>query len=96
MSLHIYTKIMQPATAWVDNNSSKPIHGGFEPDVLIYTDCCNKKRPAKDCVVQTYYDGIMIWCDHDKGCKDPATIAAKKAKEFANRSAAQKKRWAKS
>jgi len=93
--LHIYTESMQPATGWTDVHSAEPMQMGFEPDELIYTDCCRQKRQAKDCVVQSYYDGLRIWCAPEKGCKDPQLIAAKKAKEFANRSAGQKSRRAK-
>ena len=32
----------------------------------------------------------------DKGCRDTQVIAERKAREFANRSAGQKRRWAKS
>jgi len=93
--LHIYTETMQPATGWTDMHSGEPMHMGFEPEKLIYTDCCGKQRPAKDCVVQCYYDGLIVWCALDKGCKDPLVIAEKKAREFANRSAGQKARWTK-
>jgi len=93
--MHIYTEKMQPATGWTDNHSGQPIKIGVEPDTLIYTDCCKKQRLAKDCVVQSYYDGIYVWCSPDKGCKDPQVIAERKAREFANRSAGQKRRWAK-
>lgn len=92
---HIYTAQMQPATNFIDRCSEVEIVGGFEPNLMIFTDCCNKKRPAKDCVVQCYYDGFRVWCAPEKGCKDPQWIAEKKAREFANRSAGQKKRWAK-
>lgn len=93
--LHIYTETIQPATSWIDTNSSKPIKMGFEPERLIYTECCRKRRPAKDCLVQSYYDGLSIWCAPEKGCNDPQVIAERKAREFANRSAGQKVRWAK-
>jgi hypothetical protein len=93
--LHIYTETMQPATGWMDTHSGEPMQMGFEPEKLIYTHCCGKQRPAKDCVVQCYYDGLSIWCAPEKGCKDPQVIAARKAREFANRSAGQKARWAK-
>lgn len=86
---------MQPATGWTDTHSGEPMFLSFEPDALIYTHCCRQKRPAKDCVVQSFYDGLQIWCAADKGCKDPQLIAAMKAKEFANRSAGQKARRAK-
>jgi hypothetical protein len=91
--LHIYTESMQPATGWTDTHSAEPMRMGFEPDKLIVTDCCFEKRPAKDCMVQSYYDGLRIWCAPEKGFKDPQLIAANKAKEFANRSAGQKARW---
>ncbi|MGL4557084.1 MAG: hypothetical protein ACRCV5_06255 [Afipia sp.] len=93
--LHICTEVFQPATDWTDTHSGEPMRMGFEPEKLIYTDCCGKQRRAKDCVVQCYYDGLSIWCAPEKGCKDPLVIAKKKAQEFANRSAGQKARWAK-
>ncbi len=93
--LHIYTAKFQSATDYLDQCGEVEFRGGFEPEKLIYADCCGKQRPAKDCVVQCYYDGQSIWCAPEKGCKDPQVIAAKKAREFANRSAGQKARWAK-
>lgn len=93
--IHIYTAKIQPATGWTDTHSGEEMQMGFEPDKLIYAQCCGKHRPAKDCVVQSYYDGLSIWCAPEKGCKDPQAIAARKAREFANRSAGQKSRWAK-
>lgn len=90
--LHVYTETMQPATNWVDTHSGEPIHMGLEPEQLVYTDCCKRRRPAKDCVVQCYYDGLAVWCAPEKGCKDPQVIAERKAREFANRSAGQKRR----
>ena len=93
--IHIYAEKMQPATSWVDNHSTVPLHLGFAPDKPIPAICCGEMRPAKDCVVQCYYDWTAIWCAPDKGCKDPKKIAEKKALEFANRSAGQKARWAK-
>jgi hypothetical protein len=92
--MHIYTPKMQPATSFVDECGAFQVHSGFDPDELIYCRCCNKKHPAKDCVVQCYYDGMSIWCAPGKGCKDLRVIAVKKAKEFSNRSAGQKRRWA--
>ena len=93
--VHIYTAPLQPATGWIDTHSGEPRQMGFEPEQLIYPDCCNRKRPAKDCVVQSYYDHLAAWCAEGKGCKDPQVIAAKEARKFANRSAGQKARWAK-
>lgn len=93
--LHIYRVETQPATDWIDAHSGEPMRMGSAPDELIYTRCCNKQRPAKDCVVQSWYAGLDVWCAPDKGCKAPEVIAAKKARAFANRSAGQKARWAK-
>ena len=92
---HIHTEKMQPATGWIDTHSGVPMQMGYPPETLIYAHCCGKQRQAKDCVVQCYYDGLSVWCAQEKGCKDPQAIAARKTLEFANRSAAQKARWAK-
>ena len=62
---------------------------------LLWCECCGKRHPAKNCVVQSYYDGLNVWCVDGKGCKDPRVIAAKKRREYRNRSVAQKARWAK-
>lgn len=93
--LHIYTARFQPATCYTFDLDGEQVQLGFEPDAMIYTDCCRKKRPAKDCVVQCYYDHTAVWCAQDSGCKDPQVVAERKAREFANRSAGQKARWAK-
>ena len=93
--MHIYTETMQPATGWTDTHSGEPMLMGFDPEKLIYAHCCGKQRPAKDCVVQSYYDSLSIWCAPEKGCKDQQVIEAKKKREFANRSAGQKARRAK-
>ena len=93
--LHIYRVETQPATDWIDTNTGEPRQMGWAPDELIYARCCNKQRPAKDCVVQSSYSVLDIWCAAEKGCNAPEVIAAKKALAFANRSAGQKARWAK-
>ena len=93
--LHIYRADMQPATSWIDTHSGEPMQMGFAPDELLYPGCCSRQRPAKDCVVQSWYSGLDVWCAPDKGCKDLEAVAEKKAREFANRSAGQKARWAK-
>jgi hypothetical protein len=93
--IHIYTEKMQPATSFVDNHSDEPIQMGFDPDEMIYTNCCEKPRLASECLVQTYYDGTDVWCAPEKGCKDPQVIAEKKATQFKNRSEGQKKRYGK-
>ena len=93
--IHFYAPELQPATGWIDTHSGEPMHFGFPPEALIYTNCCNKKRMAKDCMAQCCYDGLNIFCAPGHGCKDQAEICAKKSLEFANRSAAQRARWKK-
>lgn len=93
--LHIFTETLQPATGWTDWHSGEAIQMRYEPEELVYTCCCGERRPAKDCLVQSYYDGRRVWCAPGKGCKDPEVVAAKKAHIFANRSAGQKARWEK-
>lgn len=90
--MHIFTAELQPATNWVDWSLGEPIHGGYDPDELIYTKCCRKNQAAKDCVVQCYYDELAVWCAPGKGCKDPKAIEEHKARVSENRSAAQKRR----
>jgi hypothetical protein len=92
--LHIYTAKMQPATDYLDQCGEIEFRGGFEPEKRIYTDCCGKKRKAKDCMVQLYYDGMGVWCTEGRGCKNPRTIAAKRRREHRNRSRAQQVRRA--
>ena len=92
--MHIYTARMQPATNFIDQCGAVEYRGGFKPYEMIYAQCCGKKRPAKNCVVQCYYDGISIWCSEGHGCKNPRSIAAKRWKEHMNRSRAQQARRA--
>lgn len=93
--LHIYTETMQPATDWTDTHSGEPMQMGWPPGAMLWCACCGKQHPACDCVVYSYYDGPMVYCAPEKGCKDPQVIAARKAREFRNRSAGQRARWAK-
>ena len=90
--LHIYTETIQPATGWTDTHSEEPMQMGFRPEKLIYAHCCGKKRMEKNCVVQSYYDGLSIWCAQGHGCNNPQVIAAKKWKQHMNRSRAQRAR----
>lgn len=95
MTIHICTEAMQPATSWTDTHSEEPMPMSFEPEKMLRTVCCGRQLPAKDCVVQSCYDGLLVWCAPGKGCKDPQVIAEWTALRFANRSAGQKRRWAK-
>ena len=92
--MHIYTTNKQPATGWTDMHSGEPIQMGWPPEKLIYAHCCGKKRPAKNLVVQSYYDCTMIWCAEGHGCKHPQAVANKRRREHRNRSLAQQARRA--
>ena len=94
MNIHIYKADGQPAINWFDTHSGEPIDMSYPPDKLLWCNCCGFQRPASDCVVYNYYDCNMIYCAKDKGCKDPAVIAAKKAEQFRKRGIAQKMRRA--
>jgi len=89
MILHLYTVAHQPATAYVVQYIGGEVHTGFRPGQWIWCLCCGKKRRAKNCVVQCYYDGMNIWCAPGYGCKHPQEIARKRRKEHMNRSRAQ-------
>lgn len=90
--LHLYTTSKQLATAWTDHCGEVPLSGGWKPDDMILTECCGKKRKAKNCVVQCYYDGLCVWCADGKGCKHPQAIARKRWNEHMNRSRSQQAR----
>jgi hypothetical protein len=93
--LHIYTASPQPATDWTDHHSSEPMQMGWDADTPLWCGCCRRQRPARDCVVYSYYDGPLVFCAQGRGCKDPQAVADKKALEHRNRSAGQKARWRK-
>lgn len=90
--LHIYTAKHQPATGYLDQCGAVEFRGGWKPEEKIYARCCGKKRSAKNCVVQCYYDGMSIWCADGCGCKHPQAIARKRWLEHMNRSRAQQAR----
>lgn len=90
--LCVYTALRQPATCWTDTHCDPPITLRWPGNRLLVCRCCGQRRPAKNCVVQSYYDAVMIWCADGKGCKHPKTIAAKARRAFQNRSAGQKAR----
>src|SRR3990167_8346669 len=90
--LHLYTAAKQPATAWTDQCGEIPLSGGWKPDDMIWAECCGKKRKAKNCVVQCYYDGLRVWCAEGCGCKHPQSIARKRWNKHMNRSRSQQAR----
>jgi len=91
---HIFTTNKQPATSFTDNCGSTPLTGGWKPSVMLWTDCCDKKRKAGSCEVQCFYDGLRVWCADGKGCKNPHMIAKKRRAQHMNRSVAQQARRA--
>lgn len=87
-NLHIYRSPGQPLTKpqrcpWI---MERMVFPALKPNRLVWTSCCRKQRPAKNCRVQHYYDGSYVWCDDGKGCKHPAVARLKaKRKSFASR-----------
>ena len=92
---HIYFELLQPATRWRCGHCDPPTVIEWPRNRLLWVQCCGKRRPAKNCVLQSYYDGPYVWCADGKGCKSPKLLAAKRRREFRNRSAGQKARWQK-
>jgi len=92
--VHIYTAALQPATQFTDNTMDEPWHAGYSVGKLLRCECCNNRHPARDVVVQCFYDGWRFWCAPKRGCKNPRLIEAKRRREFRNRSQGQKRRWA--
>ena len=95
-AVHVFAPALQPATGFVDRCGETPIKAGWRGGAALMCQCCWQRRRARNCVVQCSYDGWGVWCAPNKGCKDPKAIAAKKRREFRNRSAAQRARWARS
>ena len=69
MNLHIYTAPMQPATRFKDDVGERAFWIRNPGNRLRYAYCCGKYRPAKNLLVQVYYDAIDYWCKPGKGCK---------------------------
>lgn len=92
--LHIYTAKTQPATAWIDSSGEVEVRGGWKPKEMIYCERCMTRRPARDCVVQCFYDWLRIWCADGKGCQAPEVLAEKRRAAHMNRSRAQQARRA--
>lgn len=71
MSVHIFRAGEQEATrfkVYLDFDKSPHIVRR-KPRSLIFARCCRKKRWAKNCVVQVYYDDVYTFCKKGKGCK---------------------------
>ena len=91
--IHVYTEAFQPATHWFNGHGAFPMEFNWPRNRLLRCGCCRKRRPAKNCMVQSYYDGLDVWCTPGKGCKAPAVTAARARQESRNRSAGQIRRW---
>ena len=91
--VHICTERMQPATHWTYEHNSIPVTVRWADNKLLRVQCCGLVRMAKNCAVQSRYDGLSIWCAAGRGCNSAVEIEAKKRHEFRNRSAGQKRRW---
>ena len=94
-TVHIYTERLQPATRWTDTHCGRPMTFRWPGNRLLWCRCCFKYRQAKNCTVQSYYDGLMVWCAKGKGCEHPRLLMAKKRLAFKHRSIGQKMRWTK-
>ena len=92
-SIHICTVPLQPATHWTDDHSDSPVTVRWADNKLLRVQCCGLVRRAKNCAVQSRYDGLSIWCAASRGCNSAVEIEAKKRREFRNRSSGQKRRW---
>ena len=92
-AVHIYRANAQPATRYIDNCTEREMVFTNSPNKLLPCHACGKRRPAKNLVVQVYYDHIAVWCAEGKGCKDPKLIARKRKLTRLRRSIGQKMRW---
>ena len=94
MSLHIYRASDQPATRHrVDLGDLGARWFTYPAHKRFWTHCCDQRRYAKNLIIHVYYDGSYFFCKTGKGCKDPFAIAAKRRREFRNRSAGNKLAW---
>ena len=96
MSLHIYRASDQNATRHrVDFGPPLGARWFTYPKhKLFWTQCCEQRRYAKNLIIHCYYDATYFFCKTGTGCKDPFFIAAKRRREFRNRSAGNKAAWA--
>ena len=67
--IHIYTTKMQKATHFKDDVGEKAFWCRNPGNRLLYAKCCGKKRPAKNLLIQVYYDATSCFCAPGKGCK---------------------------
>jgi len=95
MSVHIYRSpgqslIKEQRCPWIMRGFKLP---AMKPNALVWAVCCRKRRPAKNCCVQHYYDGSYIWCLEGKGCKSEDLLKRKTKRGKQRRSIAAKRGW---
>jgi len=74
MTVHVYTRGHQAATRhrfYLDmpDGTVKTFTTRINPRATVPTSCCRKRRWAKHCTVQVYYDMTPFWCRVGRGCK---------------------------
>lgn len=67
--MHIFRAKDQPATRFLDDALGSRHWTTHPGNRLLRADCCKKQRPAKNLVVQVYYDCLRFSCRAGKGCK---------------------------
>ena len=67
--MHIYTARSQRATKYRVPLGMRSYWSKNPPNRLCWARCCDKRRPAKNLVVQVFYDDIRFFCIPGKGCK---------------------------
>jgi hypothetical protein len=73
MSLRIYAESSQPMTRFTDPHvPGEPLVITMDPRRQVFTDCCRKRRWAKNVRVQVYYDCLHRFCADGHGCRRKA------------------------
>lgn len=81
--MHIFAEGLQPATRHVvDLGTFKVIEDlairtyipdrrvfRIKPAARVWVSCCRRRRVARNCVTQVYYDMQVFWCRQGRGCK---------------------------
>lgn len=68
VKLHIFAAPMQKATRF--KLATMPFWVRVKPNRLLPTTCCRKRRPAKNLLVQAFYDKQDFYCKPGKGCRE--------------------------
>lgn len=66
---HIFLSDSQPATSFVDDCDGTRHRCTNPPGRLLWCRKCGKRRPARNLIVQCYYDDRRYFCVKGKGCK---------------------------